>query len=138
MKTAIASLLLLVVADPLRAGEPSKYEEATKQLLGQLDTIAGVLLKIQDEESAKEATPALKKAAEAFLDARKKAEALPPPERDEKDRLAKLYQPKMEETLKKLYGQAARVQAIPGGREALTEIRAVFEKKDKQASDPSK
>ncbi len=138
MKTATLSLLLLTLPLVARAGEPSKHEEAVKQMLGQLDAIAGALLKIQDGDSAKEAVPVLKKAAEAWIDARKKAETLPPPERDEKDRLAKLYQPKMEETLKKLYSQATRVQAIPGGREALAEIRAVFEKKDKQASDPMK
>ena len=137
MKTAFASLLVLL-ASSVQGGEPSKHEESVKQMIGQLDTIVGALLKIQDEESAKEATPALKKAAEAWIGARRKAETLPPPEREEKDRLAKLYQPKMEETLKKLYGQATRVQAIPGGREALVEIRAVFEKKDKQASEPPK
>lgn len=138
MKTAIASLLLLIATLTASAGEPSKHEEAVKQMLGQLDTIVGTLLKIQDEESAKEATPVLRKAVTAWIDARGKAEKLPPPERDEKDRLAKLYQPKMEETLKKLYSQATRVQAIPGGRDALLEIRSVFEKKEKQTDSPMK
>ena len=48
--------------------------------------------------------------------------------RDEKTRLEKLYKPKLEEALKKMFGEVRRVEGIPGGKDALKEIAGVLKK----------
>ena len=73
----------------------------------------------------------LRKAAGKWQLIKKKAEGLPPPSKEEKDRLAKQYKTKLEEAQKKLFGEVARVSAIAGGRQALLEISGVLEKKGK-------
>ena len=90
------------------------------------------LATVTDEETAKNSHPELRKAAGDGNLIKKKADGLPPPSKEEKDRLAKEYKPKLEEAQKKLFGEVARVSVIPGGRQALLEISSVLEKKDKK------
>ena len=97
-----------------------------------MDALATTLSTIQDEETAKTAKPELRKIAGKWSEIKKSAEALPPPSKEDKDRLAKQYKMKLEEAQKKLFGQVARVQQIPGGRDALLEISSVLTKKAKQ------
>lgn len=123
------SLLLLAVGLTARAGEtPPPHEAILQQMIAQLDAISATLMKIADADTAKAAHADLRKAAATWNEARKKADALPPPERKEKDRLARAYRPKLEASLKKLFGQVTRVQVVPGGRDALQEIRSVLTK----------
>lgn len=122
------AFVLFAVGLTASAGEPSPHEDVLRQMIAQLDVISGTLTKIADEDTAKAAHPELRKAAEAWTVARTKAAKLPPPERKEKDRLAKEYRPKLEASLKKLFEQVARVQSVPGGRDALQEIRGVLAK----------
>jgi hypothetical protein len=89
------------------------------------------LTTIRDEDTARSAQPDLRKAAGKWQLIKKKAEGLPPPSKEEKDRLAKQYKSKLEEAQKKLFGEVARVSAIAGGRQALLEISGVLEKKGK-------
>ena len=54
-----------------------------------------------------------------------KAGKLAPPDKAEKDRLAKEYRGKMDEALKKFLTEYGRVRGFPAGREVLMEIKAV-------------
>ena len=123
--------ILLIAAGLAGAGEGSPYEQAVKKMLGSLDKITSALKTIESEDTAKSAGPDLRKAADTWVEARAKAAKLPPPERDEKERLAKLYKPKMDEALKKMFTEIQRVNGIPGGKEALKEIASVLKKDGK-------
>lgn len=135
MKPLLGSLfLVVVVAATARSGSESKLEDLVKQTLSVLDRITTTLTTVRDEDTAKAAVPELKKGAEQFLTLKKKAADLPPPSKDEKDRLAKLYRSKLEEARKKLLFEVGRLKDVPGGNVALREISAVLEK-DKKAKD---
>jgi hypothetical protein len=121
---ALASGLL-----PLAAGEESPHEQALKQMLRSLDKMTTTLEGMRDAETAQAARPELRKAADAWVAAREKADGLPPPEKAEKDRLVKEYKGKMDAALKKLFTEVGRVRSFPAGKEALQEIRAVLEAK---------
>src|SRR5262245_24263163 len=104
------------------AGNDARLEDIVKQMLGAMGQMTTTLSGITDEASAKAAHPDLKKSAESWLLIRKNADKVPPPTKEEKDRLAKEYKPKLEEAQKKLFFEIGRVQGIPGGKEALLEI----------------
>jgi hypothetical protein len=108
-------------------GEPS-HEDVVKQMLAGLDKITMTLTTITNEESAEAAKPGLSKAAKEWVELRAKVEKLPPPPREEKERLEKEYKQKLETARKKLVAEQIRVQNIPGGPEALKEIRGVLAK----------
>ncbi len=110
----------------LTAGEPASHEAVVQGMLGALEKISATLETVRDEATAEAARPDLRKQAEAWRALRKRADALPPPERDAKDRLAKEYKGKMDESLKRLFAQIGRVQALPGARPALQEISGVL------------
>jgi hypothetical protein len=120
----IASLALL------GAGE-SPYEKTLKAMIGAVDSIGITLKGISDEDTAQAAKPALRKANDAFVDARTMAGKLPPPEKEEKTRLEKIYKPKLEESLKRMFSETRRVELIPGGKDALKEIAGVLKKDEK-------
>jgi hypothetical protein len=105
------------------------FEEVVKQMIATMDSLTATLATIRDDESAKAAQADLRKAADKWQLVKKNADKLPPPEKQEKDRLAKEYKTKLEQAQKKLFGEVARVSAVPGGRAALLEIRAVLDKK---------
>src|SRR5688572_5586020 len=91
----IFGLLAGVVA--LSAGEGNSHEGVLKQMIGAIGKLGETLATVQDEDAGKSARPELAKGARAFAQARERAEKLPPPEPAEKERLAKLYKPKLEE-----------------------------------------
>lgn len=113
------------------AVQDSPHEKALKTAVESLDKIGATLKTIVDEDSAGASRPELKKAAAAFLEARERGDKLPPPEKEEKERLKKLYKPKLEEAMRKIQQEVRRVDQIPGGREALKEISGVFKKDGK-------
>jgi hypothetical protein len=113
------------------AGDGS-YENIVKDMLGTLEQITKVLGTIDNQGSADAARPELKKAATKMLDLRKQADEAKQPNKEEKDRLAKEYGPKMAEAVKKLQMQSARVQGIAGGPAALEELAVLKEVKDKK------
>ncbi len=126
--SAIALLTLIVGVLP---AQESRYEEIVKQTVGLIDQIHGVLKTIEDGASADAARVELRKAAEKWVEVRRKEKELPPPERTEKDRLAKLAKDlKIREKVARLLGQVRRVEGIPGGRQALDEISGVLKKPD--------
>ncbi|GEM_PF-4769326 len=126
--TAVVALFLTVAA--LSAGGGPTHEEVAKQLLTVMDKISVSLASITSQESADAAKPELRKAAKEFLAVRAQAEKLPPPSREEKNRLEKEFKGKIEAATKKLAGERVRVRNIsPGGPEALEEIRSVFDKR---------
>lgn len=110
---------------PLRAGEESLHESAVKEMLKSLDKLTMTLATIKDADSVAAARPELKKAAENWVDVKTKAGKLAPPDKAEKDRLAKEYQGKMDEAIKKFLTEYGRVRSFPAGREVLMEIKAV-------------
>lgn len=113
------------------AVQGSPHEQTLQQMIGSLDKIVGKLKTITDEPSADASKDDLRAAAKSFVEARTKAAKLPQPEKDEKRRLEKVYKPKLDEVLKKMNGEMRRVEAIPGGKEALKEIAPVLKKDGK-------
>lgn len=135
MRTRIVGLLVvlnLCAVLPAARGGGKAFDDIVKQMLDTMDSLTQTLTTIQDEETAKAAQPDLRKTAAKWQLIKQKAEGLPPPTREEKDRLAKQYKVKLEEAQKKLFGEVGRVSAVPGGRQALLEISGVLEKKSKQ------
>ena len=122
--------LALVAVGLMGAGD-SPYEKTLKDMIGAVDSIGVTLKTIIDEDTAAASKPVLRKANDAFVDARTKAGKLPPPEREEKARLEKVYKPKLEESLKRMFSEIRRVEIIPGGKEALKEIAGVLKKDEK-------
>ncbi len=115
------------------AGEETPYEKAIVQMLGSLDEITKKLKTVIDEDSANAAKPELRKSADVWVETRSRAGKLLPPEKAEKDRLEKLYKPKLEDSLRKLKIEVSRVENITGGKDALKEIAAVLQKEEKKS-----
>jgi hypothetical protein len=135
MRRAVGCLAVVLVAcacQPAAAGGDKAFEDVVKQMLDTMGSLTTTLATIRDDETAKSAKPDLRKAAGKWQLIKKKAEGLPPPSKQEKDRLAKEYRTKLEEAQKKLFGEVARVSTIPGGRAALLEVSSVLGKKNKQ------
>jgi hypothetical protein len=110
---------------PLLAGEESPHESAVKEMLKSLDKLTITLASVKDAETAEAARPELKKAAENWVEVKTKAGKLAPPDKAEKDRLAKEYKGKMDEAIKKFFTEYGRVRGFPAGRAVLMEIKAV-------------
>src|SRR5262245_9583865 len=125
--TMSAGWLLLVAASPAHSGEKAKFEDVVKEMLATLDKITTTLAAIKDEKSAEASREPLKKAGQQFVELRKKADAMRPPSKEERDRLDKEFRPKLVEATKKVLAEIARVRQVPGGREALAEISAVID-----------
>ena len=124
--------LWLAAAASVVAAQGSPYEQALQQGVDGLEKIATTLKTIVDEESAGAAKPALRKSADAFVEAKAKAAKLQPPEKEEKARLEKQFKPKFDEAIKKLNSEIRRVESIPGGKEALKEIAHALKKDEKK------
>src|SRR5262245_65410831 len=67
------------------------FEDVLKDMLATMDQITSTLGEVKDEETAKAARPGLQKAAQRFVELRKKADTVKPPSKEEKDRLDKEY-----------------------------------------------
>jgi hypothetical protein len=136
MKFRVACLAALFVSCALlpvaAGGAKGSFEDVVKQMLDVMGSLTTTLATIRDDETAKSAQPDLRKAAGKWQLIKKKAEGLPPPSKEEKDRLTKEYKTKLEEAQKKLFGEVARVSVIPGGRAALLDMSSVLGKKGKQ------
>jgi len=111
---------------PLTAGEESPHELAVKQVLKSLDKLTVALAAVKDADTAQAARPELRKAAKDWTDLKAKTALLPPPDKAEKDRLAKEYKGKMDEALKKFFTEVGRVRSFPAGKEVLMEIKTVI------------
>jgi hypothetical protein len=136
--TAILALGLLQSDLPGRTQEKGKtaspHEEVVKEMLATLEGVVKVLGTILDEPSANAARPELKKAALKLQELRKRAADLKQPTREEKRRLEKAYQGKLDEVLRQLRSETVRVRGVPGGAEAVQEI-AVAASKDGKGKD---
>jgi hypothetical protein len=133
MKTHAWSVgILLAAVSVAFAAQGSPYEDLLKQAVEGYEKIGVTLKKIEDKASAEAARPDLRKAAASIIEARAKAEKLQQPEKDEKDRIVKLYKARLETAMKLVITQSLRVDNIPGGREALKEIAAVLKKDSKK------
>jgi hypothetical protein len=133
MKLRAGSIAVMLLAlGAAAAGEGSPYEKAIQKMIGSLDEIAVTLKTVIDEDTAGAAKPDLRKSAGVWVETRAKAAKLQPPEKDEKVRLEKLYKPKLEEAMRKMFIEVRRVENIPGGKEALKEISGVLKKDDKK------
>jgi hypothetical protein len=129
MKNVLSLTVFVLVTAGLSAGDaPLSHEEVVKQMLASMDKITMTLTSITNEESAGAAKPGLRKAAKEWVELRAKVEKLPPPPREEKERLDKEYKEKLVTANKKLTAEKIRVDNIPGGPEAIKEIRGVFAK----------
>ena len=132
MMTRVGSMAIVLAAVGYACGvQDSPHEQALKQAVESLEKIGATLKTINNEESAGAAKPDLRKSAASFLDARAKADKMQPPEKAEKERLKKLYKPKLEEALQKISSESRRVEQIPGGKDALNEIKGILKKDSK-------
>ena len=124
-------LVLFTLGGAVLAGDNDalQREELVKSMLATMDKMTKTLSGIRDQDTAKAAKDDLKKSVEEWRVLRKKADAAAPPPRAEADQLAKKYKDKMVEAQKQLVGQIARVQQVPGGKEALADLPRIFEKK---------
>ena len=119
------SVLLLTLVGIASAGGAS-HETVVKLMVLHLDQMSKQLTAVVDADTAKAARPELKKLADEWKTTKFRAATLLPPEPAVKERLAKEYRPQFDAALKKLLGQAQRVQDVPGGRDALQEISGVL------------
>src|SRR5438034_4384211 len=102
MKNVLSLTVFLLVTAGLSAGDaPLSHEEVVKQTLASLDKITMTLTSITNEESADAAKPGLHKAVKEWAALRTKVEKLPPPPREEKERLDKEYKEKLVTAKKK-------------------------------------
>jgi hypothetical protein len=113
-----------------QSGEGS-YEGLVKEMLSTVEQITKTLQTVKDRTSAETARPELRKAAEKMLELRKKAEEWKQPNKEEKDRLAKEYAPKLEGAVKQLREATVLVKGVPGGEEAIAELAILKDKVDK-------
>jgi hypothetical protein len=116
-------LLVGVAVLPAQTGGTSPYESVLKDLVAALDGLTKILVNVRDESAAKAAVPEVKKAVGRLTEVQKKAQALPQPDKAEKDRVARLYGSKLQESIHKLFTEIARVKAIPGGSELAVLIK---------------
>src|SRR5579862_3718931 len=136
MKTSLligASVLTMAgfaALDP-QTGDGS-YEGVVKELLGTVESLTKTLQTIKDRDSAEAARPELKKTAHKILDLRKKAEEWKQPNKEEKDRLAKEYAPKLEAAVKQFREATIIAKGVPGGEEAVAELAILKDKNDKE------
>jgi hypothetical protein len=100
----------------------SPYEAIVKDILEATQKMTTVLVTIQDAATAANARPELKKAAEKFIEVRKKAEELKQPNLEERERVSRAYRTKLEQAVNRFLQERSRVAAIPGGRDALQEL----------------
>lgn len=131
MRRAGSMAIVLVAYAIVAAGEGTPHEKIMQEMIGALDTIGTSLKTVTDEETAAAAKPGLRKANDAFVDARTRGAKLPAPEPEEKRRLEKQYKPKFEEAIKKMNTEITRVELVPGGKDALKEIAGVLKKDGK-------
>jgi hypothetical protein len=127
MPAKLAALTLLLAlalpVTPARGGAKDPAEEVVALMLGQLEKMAETLASMKDEESSAKGRESLKDYLRGYKDLREKAEKLPPPTREVKERLEKEYKKKFVDVQEKLMNRVALVRAtVPGGREALTEV----------------
>jgi len=126
-RLAIPLVLLSLPLPALTAGGKDPTEEVVAQMLGQLEKLADTLGSLKDEDTVTAAKDSLKKNVQSFIELRAKAEKLPPPSREVKDRLAKEYKGKFVAVQEKLMLEITRVRtSVPGGREAVKEISALL------------
>jgi hypothetical protein len=121
-------VVLAVVAVVAAGGAAPTHDEVVKQMLTTLEKLTTTLTPITNAGTADAAKPELRKTAQAWVELRAKAEKLPPPTREEKTRLEKEYKGKIEAAQRKLFAEVVRVQNLPGGTDALKEIRGVLSK----------
>ncbi|MBM4067910.1 MAG: hypothetical protein FJ271_03060 [Planctomycetes bacterium] len=121
---AAGCILLGVVA--LVCGQEAaeiKPSDIVKETLEIMEKISKQLAAVKDEDSAKAARSELKSSVTRWLEMRKRAEKLKPPaSKAERDRLDKEFRGKLVNANKKLRAEIARVDRVPGGRDALKEL----------------
>ena len=131
-KLCCTASLFVAVTLIANAGSQLTHEAVLKETLGALEKLSATLAGIRDAETAKLAQSDLRKSADQWKALMKKAEELPPPNKEEKEKLEKAYAPKLEEARRKLFGEVDRVRSVAGGREALQVIDAVLNRKPKR------
>lgn len=131
MKALFSTIAVFILIGLAAAGGEPTHDDVIKRMLATLDKITTTLASINNQESADAAKPELHKSGKEWLAVRAQAEKLPPPSRQQKHRLEKEFKGKLEAAQKKLAGEVIRVKNIPGGSEALKEIRSVLVKQMK-------
>ena len=112
--------------------DSARREQIVKSMLTAMGKLTKTLSGVKDEETARSSRGELKKAADEWLSLRRRAEGVAPPSTKESEKLAKEYRAKLDEAQKLLFAQIARVQQIPGGKEALTDLAKAFARKEKE------
>jgi len=120
--------IVLAAAALLGAAGESPYEKTLIQMIGAVDSIGVTLKTIVDEDTAAASKPALRKANDTCRGTHQGRQTASAGARRE-SRLEKMYKPKLEESLKRMFSEIRRVENIPGGKDALKEIAGVLKKR---------
>lgn len=133
MRASVPTGCLIVLVTFLFAwgqesGSEGRLADVIKEILDTMDKLTTQLEGIKDEDTAKASKNDLKKSTGRWLEIRKKSEKMKPPSKEEKDRLEKEFKGKLQAAQKKLFAEIARVKTVPGGPEALKEIRGLIDK----------
>jgi hypothetical protein len=119
---------LLLAAQP---GAPT-FDSVLKEMLVLVERMTGTLANVKDEASAAAAKADLEKTAQRFIEIRKQAEAMKPPDKKQREELIREYTQKLVEAQKKLFIEISRVSQVPGGKDVLQVLAGVMKPKDKK------
>ncbi|MBL8793538.1 MAG: hypothetical protein JNM56_06520 [Planctomycetia bacterium] len=115
---AVSCALLLCVVG--RGAAQDTHEVLLKEMVGNLKEATNVLKGVKDEETAKAATPKVKKIAESMKETAKKLEKLGKPTKEQEAELEKKYKEDLGKLLKEFTGELLRVgKDVKGGEELL-------------------
>jgi len=114
----VSCALVLLVAGPSSAQDT--HEVLLKEMVGNLKEATTVLKGVKDEETAKAASPKVKKIAESMKGTAKKLEKLGKPTKEQEAELEKKYKEELGKLLKDFTMELLRVgKDVKGGEELL-------------------
>lgn len=113
----VSCALVLLVAG--RSAAQDTHDALLKEMLGNLKEATGLLKGVKDEETAKAASPKVKKIAEAMKESAKKLEKIGKPTKEQEADLEKKYKEDLGKSLKEFTTELLRVKDVKGGEELL-------------------
>jgi hypothetical protein len=124
MKTAMGLALVvgLVSGPAVRAAD--SWEKVLNDRIAFLKETTEILKTVKDKKTAKAARPKLKKMGKKYAELARRSQKLTKPSQEEGRALQKKYQKKITAATAALKKETGRVKEVPGGKEALAELKA--------------
>lgn len=113
----VSCALILLVAG--RSAAQDTHDALLKEMLGNLKEAIGLLKGVKDEETAKAASPKVKKIAETMKETAKKLEKIGKPTKEQEADLEKKYKEDLTKSLNDFRTELLRVKDVKGGEELL-------------------